>query len=240
MQFNRETIDWVWVDLDDTIWDFKNNSWEALAHVYNAANLNARFADVDTWRNTYQENNHRLWALYNTGAITKEFLMMERFRKVLVEAGFNEAEAKTMSPQLSDMYLDKLASLPHLVPGAKELLEYLRNTGYHIGIISNGFFEVQYRKMKSGGITDYFEAVVLSDDIGVNKPDRRIFDHALNKVAGQAHRTLIIGDNPTTDIAGALNAGWHAICFNRNGNNESPTPTEAIEVTSLSQIHSLL
>lgn len=240
MRFDRETIDWVWVDLDDTIWDFKNNSWEALAHVYYTAGLSVAFADVDTWRNSYQENNHRLWALYNTGAISKEFLMMERFRKVLAEAGYPENKAINMSPQLSDIYLDKLASLPHLVPGAKELLDHLRHAGYHIGIISNGFYEVQYRKMQSAGITGYFETVVLSDDIGINKPDRRIFDYALEKTAGKPHRTIIIGDNPATDIAGALNAGWQAIYFNHNSSNTNPTPTGVIEVTSLSQILSLL
>lgn len=240
MELKKENIDWVWVDLDDTIWDFKSNSWEALAHVYEYAGLGVAFGDVDTWRNAYQENNHRLWLLYNAGKITKEFLMVERFRKVLVDAGYDNNEAIKMSAKLSDVYLDKLASLKTLVPGARELLDYLKSQGYKIGVISNGFYEVQYRKMKSSDIVDYFDAVVLSDDIGVNKPDKRIFDYALQKSNVEAECTLIIGDNPDTDIAGAVGAGWRAIYFNRNGECATLNDVDAIEVFNLTEICDIL
>ncbi len=240
MKIKKENIDWVWVDLDDTIWDFKSNSWEALAHVYEYAGLEAAFGDVDTWRNTYQENNHRLWLLYNVGKITKEFLMVERFRKVLADAGYDNEETIKMSAELSDVYLDKLASLKTLVPGARELLDYLKSRGYKIGVISNGFYEVQHRKMESSDIIDYFDAVVLSDDIGVNKPDKRIFDYALQKSNAEAQSTLIIGDNPDTDIVGAVGAGWYAIYFNRNGEGAELNNIDAIEVYNLVEIHDIL
>lgn len=238
--FTRADIDWVWVDLDDTIWDFKNNSWDALAMVYNEAGLDKAFNDVDSWRNTYLENNHRLWALYNSGAITKEFLMMERFRVILVNAGYGDNEARELSPKLSDIYLDRLAAMGRLVPGALQLLNHLRDKGYNIGIISNGFYEVQYRKMQSGNIAHFFDTIVLSDDIGVNKPDVRIFNHAVSKAQTTGSRSIIIGDNPTTDIIGAINAGWKAICFNHDGSNESPTPPQAIEITHLTEAITLL
>lgn len=240
MNIDKENIDWVWVDLDDTIWDFKTNSREALAHVYEYAGLNMAFGDVDTWRNVYQENNHRLWSLYNVGKITKEYLMVERFRKVLADVGYDNDEAIKMSAELSDVYLDKLASLKTLVPGARELLDYLKAQGYKIGVISNGFYEVQYRKMVSSDIVDYFDAVVLSDDIGVNKPDKRIFDYALRKSNAEAGRALIIGDNPDTDIAGAVDAGWLAIYFNRKGEGASVDLVNAIEVFNLVEIHDIL
>ncbi len=236
MKINKEDIDWVWVDLDDTIWDFKTNSWEALAYVYEYAKLEEAFGDVDTWRAIYQDNNHRLWLLYNAGKITKEYLMMERFRKVLVDAGYDNDIAVKMSLELSDVYLDKLASLKTLIPGARELLDWLKIQGYKIGVISNGFYEVQHRKMVSADIVNYFDAVVLSDDIGVNKPDRRIFDHALRKTQAKAARTLIIGDNPDTDIIGAIGAGWHAIYFNRNGEGLSMSNDAVIEISKLDEI----
>lgn len=240
MEINKENIDWVWVDLDDTIWDFKTNSWEALAHVYEYANLEKVFGNVDTWRTIYQDNNHQLWLLYNAGKITKEYLMMERFRKILVDVGYDNDLAEKMSLQLSDVYLDKLASLKTLVPGARQILDYLKCRGYSIGVISNGFYEVQHRKMVSAGIIDYFDAVVLSDDIGVNKPDRRIFDYALQKSETEACRTLIIGDNPDTDIVGAVNAGWHAIYFNRDGEGKSLDVDGVIEIINLFKIQELL
>ena len=87
---------------------------------------------------------------------------------------------------------------------------------------------------------EYFDAVVLSDDIGVNKPDKRIFDHALKKSNALADCTLIIGDNPDTDIAGAVNAGWHAIYFNRNGEGKPISMDNAIEIFKLSEIQHIL
>jgi putative hydrolase of the HAD superfamily len=94
--------------------------------------------------------------------------------------------------------------------------------------------------MVSSDIVEYFDAVVLSDDIGVNKPDKRIFDHALKKSNALADRTFIIGDNPDTDIAGAVNAGWRAIYFNRNGEGVSISMDNAIEIFKLSEIQHIL
>lgn len=231
--FSTGKIDWVWVDLDDTIWDFSANSLDALGQVYESEHLVEFFPTVDEWRERYLECNHSLWPLYNVGKITKEFLMTERFRRVLVEAGCAEERAVAMSAVLDREYLDRLGRLKRLVPGALELLRHLRRNGYNIGVISNGFYEVQHRKMSSSGIGGMMDAVVLSDDIGVNKPDRRIFDYAVNKVSGSAGRSLIIGDNPDTDIAGGLGAGWHAVYFNRDGMCRQPVPEGCVEIQSL-------
>lgn len=238
--FSDIVLEWIWIDLDDTIWDFRQNSWNSLELVYHEARLNKAFDSVDDWRNAYLQNNHRLWTLYNAGSITKDFLMMERFRVVLVNAGYSDSDARQLSPQLSDMYLDRLARTDLLVEGARDLLDHLKAKNYKLGIISNGFREVQYRKMQSSNISGYFDAVVLSDDIGVNKPDRRIFDYAINIAGSSASKSLIIGDNPTADIEGALSAGWHAIYFNQNKTNKDPAPAGATEVTSLKAVTDLL
>ncbi len=237
---NNIGLEWIWIDLDDTIWDFRQNSWNSLELVYRDAQLDKAFACVDDWRSAYLQNNHRLWILYNAGSITKDFLMMERFRVVLVDAGYSDSDARRLSSQLSDMYLDRLARMELLVEGARELLDYLKTKNYKLGIISNGFREVQYRKMQSSNISNYFDAIVLSDDIGVNKPDKRIFDYAVGIAGTSASKSLIIGDNPNADISGALNAGWHAIYFNQNSINKDPAPPGAIEVTKLKAITNLL
>ncbi len=238
--YSPDSIDWVWVDLDDTIWDFSANSWDTLGEVYETERLEMFFSDVDEWRAKYLECNHRLWALYNVGKITKEYLMTERFRRVLVDAGCDNDRAEVMSAVLDREYLGRLGKKKRLVHGALDLLKYLVSRGYGIGVISNGFYEVQHRKMCSSGIDGMINAVVLSDDIGVNKPDRRIFDYAVNKVSGDASRTLIIGDNPETDISGAIGAGWHAIYFNRDGQNRLPVPDGCVEIRALSEAMSML
>ena len=118
------------------------------------------------------------------------------------------------------------------------MLIYLRSKGYKIGIISNGFYEVQYNKLRSSDIEHLIDVVVLSDDIGINKPDRRIFDHALRKAGATAEESIIIGDNPDADIYGAKSAGWRTIYFNRKG---KPSVSEAdAEVASLGDVKAYL
>lgn len=209
-----DNIKWVWVDLDDTVWDFSGNSWDSLGELFFLEGLEPYFANVDDWRVKYLECNHSLWPLYNAGKITKEFLQLERFRKVLADAGYPQEEVIAKAQALDPLYLSILGTKTRLVEGAREMLQYLRDKGYYIGMISNGFYEVQYRKMRSSQIEHFFNTVVLSDDIGVNKPNRRIFDYALEKAGTLASESVIIGDNFDADIVGAIDAGWDAIYFN--------------------------
>lgn len=230
-------IKWVWVDLDDTVWDFSANSWETLGELYYREGLDAYFLSVDDWRERYLKCNHALWPLYNAGKITKEFLQVERFRKVLADVGYPQSDLLAKSKILDPLYLSILGTKTRLIDGAREMLEYLREKGYNIGLISNGFREVQYRKLKSSQIDGYFDVVVLSDDVGVNKPDRRIFDLALKKAGASASESVIIGDNPDADIAGAEMAGWRAIYFNKD---RVADDSEANVISDLRQLSSLL
>lgn len=240
MTANKAKIEWVWVDLDDTLWDFTTNSRNALGQLYHAENLARFFPSIDDWIRKYLECNHSLWTLYNAGEITKEHLQTERFRQVLANAGHSNEGLTDFCHHLDKEYLGRLGQLSLLVPGAREMLIYLRSKGYKIGIISNGFYEVQYNKLRSSDIEHLIDVVVLSDDIGVNKPDRRIFDHALLKASTTAKRCVIIGDNPETDIAGGIAAGWHAIYFNRDNTNTLPTPEGATLITNLNEISRIL
>ncbi len=117
-----------------------------------------------------------------------------------------------MARRYDTLYLDYLAREKALMPGAIDLLRTIRDRGLRIGCLSNGFKEVQFRKIRTAGLEPWIDLVVLSDDIGVNKPDRRIFEYAMER-SGDTDPThhLMIGDNPDTDIRGALGAGWHAV-----------------------------
>ena len=233
-------IEWVWVDLDDTVWDFSANSWDSLGELYYQEGLDAYFASVDDWREKYLECNHSLWPLYNVGKITKEYLQLERFRRVLEEAGFPQEQLLAKSKALDPLYLSILGTKTRLVDGAREMLQYLKDKGYRIGMISNGFYEVQYCKMRSSQVEHFFEVVVLSDDIGVNKPDRRIFDHALKKAGAKAESSIIIGDNPDTDIYGAISAGWKAIYFNPMKKEKPSAIKDVFDVTHLDEVKKFL
>ncbi len=210
-------IDTVWLDLDDTLWDFHANSRATLATLYDTERLDQWFSSPENWRDCYERHNHALWDQYNRAEVTKEFLMIERFRRPLVEGGCPEETAETMQRTLDKLYLSRLGECGKLVPGALELLNWLKENGYRTGVLSNGFVEVQHRKLHSSGVDHLIDCVVLSDEIGVNKPARQLFDYALEKSGTTADKSLLVGDNPSTDIAGAVNAGWHAVYFNRDG-----------------------
>ncbi len=216
MKYNGRDITTIWLDLDDTIIDFMTNARTALRELYyREPVLQTHFADPDLWSERYEASNHQLWDAYSRAEITREFLRMERFRHPLTEAGIENDTALTLAQRYDTLYLDLLAEGRALMPGAMHLLESLKDIqGITLAILSNGFREVQFRKINNCGLKDYFHTVVLSDDIGFNKPDRRLFDYAMQQVndPDPTHH-LMIGDNPATDIAGAISAGWNAIWY---------------------------
>lgn len=226
----------VWVDLDDTIIDFRANSRAALANLYRQRRFDSLWPTVDDWIAAYERHNISLWVDYSVGIIDNATLRLERFRRPLTDAGMSDAEARKLSPGLDPEYLDLLAQEKRLIPGAPELLAKLRERGFTIGVLSNGFADVQHRKIARAGLADKIDITVLSDDIGVNKPDTRLFRYAQSRTQwpDDASAHLMIGDNPATDIGGALKAGWQAVWFNPR--HLSDLPEGAVEAASLDDI----
>ena len=205
----------IFIDLDDTIWDFTANSHVSLEIMYRDLDIARIYPDYDAFSSAYYAKNSELWALYHHGKIEKDFLIIERYAHLLRTIGYNDIDNR-LAQRMNEYYLDTLALQTQLVPYAIELLDYLTRRGYNLYILSNGFIEVQHKKLQSAGIEDYFERMVLSDEIGINKPDRRLFDYALEVTHSQAADTLMIGDNYDADILGAMQAGWGQIYFDRN------------------------
>ncbi|MBO4994689.1 MAG: YjjG family noncanonical pyrimidine nucleotidase [Muribaculaceae bacterium] len=241
MTYDGCDIKWAWVDLDDTLIDFTVNARRALTRLYRTENLDRLFESADEWAECYERHNKSLWSEYNVGKISRDYLRMERFMRPLVEGGLTTDEAEKLSSIFDVTYLDFLAEEKQLVPGALDLLNALRNAGCKIGILSNGFKEVQHRKIASAGLDGLIDVTILSDDINVNKPDIRLYEHAMTTVADtDASHHLMIGDNPTTDIAGAINAGWKAIYFNRFDNEACYPHVNCKNVHNLSDILPML
>lgn len=204
----------VWLDLDDTLWDFKANSHDSLLEVYDHFKLQRFWPDSELWLDAYHTMNDRLWTDYAAAVIDRDTLRRERFRTPFVEAGMDADEAERITPEVDRYYLTRLGLRGLMVEGAEALVDRLRADGFRLGILSNGFKEVQYNKMKSSGLDDKFDTIVLSDDIEINKPDIRIYRYAEQKAGVGPDRCIMIGDNDSTDIAGALDAGWIAVWYN--------------------------
>lgn len=217
----------IFVDLDDTIWDFTANSKVALKAVYERYQLDNQ-CSYDVFIKEYLLINEKLWSLYHHGKIEKDFLKRERFR-----ASFDRCGIICESPERFDYdYLETIVTLKNVVAGAPKLLQHLKKRG-SVNVLSNGFANLQFRKLQSAGLDRYIDLMVLSDDIGVTKPDKRLFDYALEKAKANAETTLMIGDNYDADILGAYNAGWKTIFFNRRGesieNNVADLVVQSLE-----------
>lgn len=212
--YTSEGISMLWFDLDDTLWDMNGNSIICLRELYDAHDLGRFFKDHEEWDRIYHRINFELWDQYSRGEITRDFLRSERFSRPLREVGVDPKIADELSAKFDTEYLARLGSKTALVPGALELLRNLQAKGYRMGIVSNGFREVQFNKLRSSGIDGFFDVVVLSDDAGYNKPDRRFFEYAERKAGTVGKRNVIVGDNLLTDIKGALAAHWDAVWFN--------------------------
>lgn len=229
-----QNLPFVWFDLDDTLWDFRENSRISQKLVYEKFGLERRCPSAEIWFDVYEKYNTRLWNRYNVGDITRDYLMEQRFVLPLTEFGFG-SEDISHHARMSDFYLSVLGRQPGLVPGAREAVLRMKETGCRVGILSNGFREVQFRKLESSGLDGLFDVIVLSEEIGVNKPDVRLYRYAERKAGITADRCVIIGDNPDTDIAGAIAAGWKAFYLKRDS-GAAVVPDGAVLIRSLDNV----
>ena len=217
----------LFVDFDDTLYDTHGNSVIALRETFEAFSLERWFPDPQTFYDAYWLANIDLWTRYSRGEITRDYLIVERFRRPLSEGrGLEITEALCL--EMSDRFLEYCATKSGLVEGAHELMDYLKGRGYRMHMTSNGFHEVQYKKLAASGLSDYFDTIILSEDAGANKPSKAFFDYALAKSGASVDTTMMIGDNLQTDIIGAHDVGLDTILFNRWDIPPSDIPTYTV------------
>jgi putative hydrolase of the HAD superfamily len=225
----------LFFDLDHTIWDFDKNAEETLQELYHTYNLkDLGLHSADRFIETYTINNHQLWADYHVGKISKQVLRETRFAKTFTDLGVSPEHIPN---QFEDDYVTICPTKTNLFPLAHETLSYLKDK-YTLHVISNGFKESTEMKINNNGLDVYFENVIISEVVGVNKPDRAIFDHALNLAEADVSESIMIGDSIEADIRGAQDYGMKAIYFNPEG-KEKPADVEH-QINCLSELISIL
>lgn len=225
----------LFIDLDDTVYDFSAASEESFHETYELLQYGRFFDSFEHYLSIYKPYNLELWRIYGEGKITKEELNKRRYSYPLECVGIHDQE---LADTFCKEALSRIPTKGPLMPGAIELLEYLRPK-YRMFILSNGFKELQSRKMHAAGIDKYFDELILSEDIGVNKPNRELYDYALQKTGSTLEESLMIGDMFETDIAGAANIGMEQIYYNPKGKQGHPfVPT--YEVKHLLEIKEIL
>jgi putative hydrolase of the HAD superfamily len=225
----------LFFDLDHTIWDFDKNAEEALHELYVIYGLrDLGLNSPDLFIDTYTRHNHRLWAEYHTGKISKAELREARFKKTFLDLGLHP---EVIPAGFEDAYVKLCPTKTNLFPDAHETLKYLQSK-YALHLISNGFQESTTLKISGTNIGSYFENVIISEVVGVNKPDSAIFEHALSRARAVKNESVMIGDSLEADVYGALNFGMDAIYFNPNGLNK---PEDVpVQITQLKELTLLL
>ena len=225
----------LFFDLDHTIWDFELNSKETLWDLHQKYQLEAKGIDnFDVFYSNYSVHNHRLWDRYTKGYIKQEELRWKRIYLSLLEYKIAD---EALSKEMSVDYLDILPNKKNLFPYTIEILDYLKNKDYKMHLITNGFESVQFKKIKNSNIADYFIEVITSEASNSLKPNKEIFEYALKASGAKLETSIMIGDNESADIQGAINVGMDSIFVNHL--QIQPTVPATHTITHLKELENI-
>lgn len=222
---------WLLFDADGTLYDFEKT--EVLAFKQSVEDLG--YAYQPNYLRTYRRVNQALWDKFEQGTITQELLKVQRF------ADFFAAEDLEGDPvYFSQQYVSHLAEGYYLLEGAEALIETLAHS-YRLMIITNGLREVQRPRFERSSIHNYFEAIIVSGEVGAAKPGTAIFDAAFEAMGNPSKsETLIIGDSLTSDMAGGINYGIDTCWYNPMRKENISNLGLTYEISTLAELMDLL
>ena len=225
----------LFFDLDHTLWDADANAALALGDLYQQFNLHALgVTSLSEFIQTYHVINASFWEQYATGTISKQALRYQRFLKTLQHFNLKDY---SLSYELSRLYTKIAPEKPLLQPKAYELLTYLKPK-YTLYIITNGFEDAQFIKLKSSQIAHFFTHVITPELAGSKKPNKAIFDYSLQLAKANCKEALMIGDNLQIDILGARAANIDQVYLNLHKTTHLETIT--FEIKSLIELKDIL
>jgi putative hydrolase of the HAD superfamily len=200
----------LFFDLDNTLWDFDTSSRLAMHKTYMHYTLDKQCESFPLFFDTYTRINILLWDEYKKGKLIKRELVRQRFQMTFDEMNITGKDAMSVNT----FYLEEMPLQGRLMPGAEEMLVYLKKRGYTLYIITNGFSEVQHKKLEVAGIDKFFEKVFVSEEVKATKPSREIFEYAVKSANARKDKCLMVGDDFDADIVGALKFNMDAVYFN--------------------------
>jgi len=231
-----KTYKHIFFDLDHTLWDFESNSGATLQVLFNQFQLADKgVGSFELFRSTYEKHNEKFWERYRKGFVRRAELRWKRMWHTLLE--FKVADV-AFAKELSVQYLEMLPSQGKLMPFALDVLDYCVEKNYEIHLITNGFEETQWQKMRTSGIDHYFKQVITSEKSNSMKPKPAIFDYALNAAGATVSESIMIGDSIEADVLGAKLYGMDHVFYNPLSKVHQHQFT--YEITCLSKLKELL
>jgi putative hydrolase of the HAD superfamily len=217
---------YLFFDLDHTLWDFDANARATLQQLHIDLKLvNRGIKDFDIFYRNYIKHNEKLWARYRNGYIRQDELRIKRMWLTLLDFQIADDE---LTRELSERFLDMLPARTILFPDTIPVLQYLTDKGYQLHLITNGFENTQRSKLKNSGLDVFFKEVITSESSNSLKPQKEIYEYAINKTGANIKESLMIGDSIEVDIAGAMSVGMDQVHVNFNGADQELKPTYTV------------
>ena len=224
-------IEFLLLDLDDTILDFHMQESEAIRKTL----LCAGVEPTDENCALYSKINLRYWKMLELGEVTREELIWQRFAELFAVLGVAADPKET-----AEKYMDHLSEGHYFLPGAEEAVKALSKK-YKLYMASNGTGRVQESRIASAGLAPYFEEIFISQIIGANKPDKAYFDGCFAKIPNfDPKKAMIVGDSLSSDIRGGKNAGIYTCWVNPMGKTAKPEDQPDYEIKSIAKLEELL
>lgn len=198
-------IEFLFLDLDDTILDFRKAEYIAIGKTIGDFGVEP----TDEVRKLYHEINKWHWEQLELGTLTREEVLVNRFGVLFEKLG------KTVDAVACARAYEKNLSQGHwFLPGAEEAVDALSKK-YRLFLASNGTASVQKGRMTSANLYRFFETVFVSQEIGHNKPSKAYFDACFSTISGfDKEKAMIVGDSLSSDIKGGINAGIKTVWVN--------------------------
>jgi len=240
MSKHARTYKGVFLDWDDTIGDWNTAEHKALRDIYEAYHLDALYPTLEDYIAAYKPYNLELWGRYGRGEVSKETLHFERFYRPLQGLNIAAEQKVALAHEIGDAFLQLTNKHFTLMPDAERVIPYLA-AKYPLTIVSNGFREVQYYKFAHSGLERYLTHTLISDEIGINKPQPELFRIALARNGLQADEVIMIGDSYSSDIQGAKNAGIDQLWIRMDNDHPADDDqTATFIVHSLAEVMNIL
>lgn len=217
---------WLLFDADDTLFDYRRAETGALVAAFGDQGV----ACEDGWLPVYQRVNAAAWRMLEEGRVTSARLRVLRFEQL-----FEELSLGLDPAEFSAVYLRQLSQQSQLMGGALEVLQALRRH-HRFAIITNGLSDVQRPRLAASPIAPLIEHLLISEELGVAKPDPAFFDIALERLGGPSKADLlIVGDSLSSDIAGGVASGIDT-CWYNPGGAPAGRATPTYEIRTLAEL----
>ena len=222
-----KAFNWILFDADETLFHF--DAYAGLHLLFKGYGVDFTTQHYED----YQALNQPLWLQYQSGEISAKHLQEQRF-------SYWGQQLNVAPSVLNSGFLQAMAEVCTPLPGAVSLLNALQGKA-KLGIITNGFTDLQQIRLERTGLHNHFDILVISEQVGVAKPHPQIFSHAKELMGNPDPATvLMVGDNPIADIGGGKQAGFYTCWLNRFAASLPAGIKADLEVQSLAELEAAL